>query len=220
MKKSPTKSSAGLGLSFAHNMCAEILNAQEKGLLTSKQDKQYGLQAALLMKAFEQHEQTTCSNLIIDNQSDKRFSIINPIVRVCVEKKLKPYVATIPTVFYKELFRLHGLNFDSDTILRPIHFGILVNDLIFKRLPPETLDPLKTKSRKVNLCKTKKNKNDALQVAYGQLHQHIGETIAMMKLSNTFDAFKEKINRLSPLCTDILPFTFESDSDLKDGVVL
>ena len=95
MKKSPTKSSAGLGLSFAHNMCAEILNAQEKGLLTSKQDKQYGLQAALLMKAFEQHEQTTCSNLIIHNQSDKRFSIINPIVRVCVESSPKVAVNSL-----------------------------------------------------------------------------------------------------------------------------
>ncbi len=53
------------------------------------------------------------------------------------------WVRTFPSAFYEELFRLRRLPYASDSVRRPQYFGLLTNDIVYKRLAPGVLDELK-----------------------------------------------------------------------------
>jgi hypothetical protein len=45
--------------------------------------------------------------------------------------------------YYEQLFRLRGLEYPKDTVQRPQYFGVLTNDIVYKRLAPGVLHELK-----------------------------------------------------------------------------
>jgi hypothetical protein len=52
-------------------------------------------------------------------------------------------VQTFPADYYEELFRLRGLEYPTTAVKRPQYFGVLTNDIVYKRLAPGVLDELK-----------------------------------------------------------------------------
>jgi hypothetical protein len=55
-------------------------------------------------------------------------------------EELQPYVPTFQDDYYREIFRLRGLEFPQDTVRRPQYFGSLTNDIVYKRLAPGVLE--------------------------------------------------------------------------------
>ena len=50
---------------------------------------------------------------------------------------------TFPDDYYRELFRLRGLEFPADTVKKPQYFGHITNNVVYKRLAPGVLQELK-----------------------------------------------------------------------------
>ena len=96
----------------------------------------------------------------------------------------------------------------------PTEFGLSFG------LSLDAINRLKTKESKHDFFKTKKCKSNIREATNVQLKQHIGATIAMMRLSDTFDVSKEKMNHLSPVCAETLSFKFEDDIDLQEVIGL
>jgi hypothetical protein len=42
-----------------------------------------------------------------------------------IAKELQPYLRTSPADFYQEMFRLRGMDYPTDTVQRPLYFGLL-----------------------------------------------------------------------------------------------
>ncbi|WP_425581109.1 P63C domain-containing protein [Terrabacter aerolatus] len=55
---------------------------------------------------------------------------------------------TFPDEYYKELFRLKGLNYKKDSVQRPRYFGLITNDVVYKRLAPGILEELQRQTPK------------------------------------------------------------------------
>jgi hypothetical protein len=67
-------------------------------------------------------------------QRDRAADSLARILEAFIAKELQPWVRTFPTDYYEQLFRLRGLPYPSDMVKRPQYFGILTNDIVYKRL--------------------------------------------------------------------------------------
>lgn len=125
---------------------------------------------------------------------------LEKILEEFVDKELRPYIKTFPADYYKEMFRLRGLEYPTDTVARPQYFGTLTNDVIYKRLAPGVLDELKrVQERSPNGVKKHKLFQRLTQnVGYPKLREHLGSVVTLMKLSKNWDDFKAKLDTLHP----------------------
>ena len=122
------------------------------------------------------------------------------ILNEYIAKELQPYVPTFPQEYYQEMFRLRDLDYKKDSVKRPQYFGILTNEIVYRRLAPGVLEELKAVTPKLasghlsaklfqRLTKTR---------GYPKLKEHLGAVVTMMQLSENWDDFMMKLNRLRP----------------------
>ena len=132
-------------------------------------------------------------------QEDRTRNALSEILNKFITNELTPWIKMFPLEFYKNLFRLRGLPEESTNI--PSYFGHLTNDIVYKRLAPEILKELKRKTPKNNKGHTLARFHQSLTDNYGKmkLASHISSVITLMKLSNDYDNFEEKLNTIHPL---------------------
>lgn len=133
-------------------------------------------------------------------QEMRTKNALEKILAEFVDVELRPYIKTFPTDFYKEMFRLRGLQYSADSVARPQYFGNLTNDVVYKRLAPGVLDELKrVQGRGSNGTKKHKLFQRLTQnVGYPKLREHLGSVVTLMKLSTNWDDFKTKLDELHP----------------------
>ena len=141
------------------------------------------------------------------------------ILEAFIAKELQAWVHTFPDDFYREIFRLRGLEFPKDRVKRPKYFGILTNDIVYKRLAPGVLEELKrvTPRSDRGYPKHKLFQRLTSNVGYPKLREHLGSVVTMMKLSQEWGDFLEKLDRIHPRYGDQLPLPFDYDGERDDG---
>jgi hypothetical protein len=140
------------------------------------------------------------------------------ILEAFIDKELQAWIQTFPPDFYHQLFRLRGLKFPTDTVKRPQYFGLLTNDIVYKRLAPGVLDELKRATPKSESGRRKYKFFQRLtsNVGYPKLREHLGSVVTIMKLSRDWRDFMHKLNNLHPRYEDnlLLPF---AEHEVDDG---
>ena len=144
-------------------------------------------------------------------QSERARNALAQILEAFIAKELQPWVKTFPTEYYQELFRLRGLEFPASTVKKPQYFGVLTNDIVYKRLAPGVLDELKrvTPRNEDGRPKAKYFQSLTSNTGYPKLREHLGKVVMMMQLSSNYGDFKEKLERFLPKYTDQIPLTLE-----------
>lgn len=135
--------------------------------------------------------------------------------RVALQAILDKYITdrwakwtkTFPNDYYRELFRLKGLNFPPNSIKRPQVIGHWTNDIVYKRLAPGVLKELRRlnpvlptghRKRKFFQYLTKDIGNPALR-------EHIVSVIFLMKACTSYDDFLRRLDRAAPRFGDTIP---------------
>jgi hypothetical protein len=117
-----------------------------------------------------------------------------------IAKELQPYIPTFGSDYYQQMFRLRGLDYPTEHVKRPQYFGILTNEIVYRRLAPGVLDELSGVtprlgsgwlSHKLFLRLTKTR-------GYPKLKEHLGAVVTMMQLSDDWHDFMKKLDRLRP----------------------
>src|ERR1700734_269233 len=132
------------------------------------------------------------------------------ILEAFIAKELQPWVKTFPDEYYSELFRLRNLPFPSGTVQRPKFFGILTNDIIYRRLAPGVLEELRRVAPKNSKGKRSGKLFQMLSASWGyrKLLEHMGAVITMMQLSKSYFEFKGTLDRLRPAYGTTMPLPF------------
>ena len=93
----------------------------------------------------------------------------------------------------------------------------MTNDIVYKRLAPGVLEELKrvTPKNEAGRHKTKLFQRLASNIGYPKLREHLGSVVSIMKLSNHWVDFREKLDRLHPRYGE-LPLAFPNEED-NDG---
>ena len=119
------------------------------------------------------------------------------VLEAFVSKELQPWVRTFPEDFYKELFRLKGLEYKEGSVKRPQYFGRLTNDIVYDRLAPGVRDELKAAQRKARKS-GKMFQHLTTAIGYPKLREHLGSVVTLMKLSPSWDDFKRNLDTIHP----------------------
>lgn len=142
------------------------------------------------------------------------------ILEAYVAKELQPWVRTFPSDYYEELFRLRGLPYPHSTVKRPLIFGKITNDIVYRRLAPGVLDELKRVQVRDEEGRPKHKLFQRLtqNAGYPKLREHLGSVVAIMKLSGDWPDFMGKMDRLHPRFGDTMMLPFEEENDSGTGL--
>lgn len=152
-------------------------------------------------------------------QRDRAKDALARILEAFIAKELQPYVQTFPADYYQEMFRLRGLDYPSGSVKRPQYFGMLTNDIVYKRLAPGVLEELKrlTPKRESGRYKDKLFQRLTSNLGYPKLREHLGSVVTMMKLSGGWHDFMEKLDRLHPRYGETMQLPLDYEKNKDDG---
>lgn len=181
------------------DLCEAVLRAREAGVL-QRQQLGIAIRCELLVRGFARVGILALVDEATGYQKDRAKDALSKILEAFIAKELQPWVSTFSADFYEQMFRLRGLQFPRDSVQRPQYFGILTNDLVYKRLAPGVLDELKNVTEKTASGRPKHKYFQRLtnNVGYPKLREHLGAITAIMKLSRDWPDFMIKLNQICP----------------------
>src|SRR5207253_683743 len=104
----------------------------------------------------------------------------------------RKWVRTFPADYFKHLCRLRGVELRHDMKL-PQYFGVLTNNLIYRRMAPGLLRRLKDRREELGSAKL----HSALSLDFGvpEVLVHIGIVVGIMKIHTKYDAFEKQLDQ-------------------------
>ena len=102
---------------------------------------------------------------------------------------------------------------------RPQYFGVLTNDIVYKRLAPGVLDELKNVAVRDGDGRPRHKYFQKLtaNIGYPKLREHLGSVVTLMRLSSNYEDFKGKLDQIHPAYGTTLPLQFPYEAEKDDG---
>ncbi|NNN01425.1 MAG: hypothetical protein HKL86_06310 [Acidimicrobiaceae bacterium] len=217
--RTPTGTRAnGYRAELLPQICEVYLKARDARALAPNQ-KGIATQADILMRAFA----TVGIIALVDEatgfQDLRSKRALAEILEQFIDKELQAWVKTFPDDYYRQLFRLRDLSFPDGVVKRPQYFGHLTNDVIYKRLAPGVLDELKRVTARDDEGRTSHRYFQRLTSNHGypKLREHLGSVVTIMKLSDSWDDFIEKLDRLHPRYGETPQLALEYADEIDTG---
>ena len=190
------------------------MQARDAGVLPSNQ--QYvAKQAEILVRGLARVGIIALVHEATGYQEIRAKNALAVILEKFIAKELQAWVQTFPNDFYRELFRLRGLDYPQFSVKRPQYFGTLTNDVVYRRLAPGVLEALKDVTPRDEKGRRKHKYFQRLtsNVGYPKLREHLGSVVTLMKLSEDWNDFQRKLDRIHPRIGDTIPLPFDEFSD-------
>lgn len=197
--QAPTGGAAATGYeaTILPDLCDAVLEARKAGELLHQQTH-IAVQCEILIRGLARVGIIALVDEATGYQKDRAKNALAQILEAFVAKELQPYVRTFPPEYYEELFRLRKLDYPPKTSnYRPQYFGLLTNDIVYKRLAPGLLDELKKENAKAEK-KGRLHQRLTVDMGHPKLREHLASTVTVMKLSSDYPDFIEKMNRIHP----------------------
>jgi hypothetical protein len=200
------------------DFCDAVLGARNKGLFAANQIH-IAERCEILIRGFARVGIIALVDEATGFQRDRARDALARILEAFIAKELQPWVRTFPTEFYQEMFRLRGLEYPTDSVQRPQYFGVLTNDIVYKRIAPGVLDELKKVTPKNEFGRPTAKFFQMLtrNIGYPKLREHLGAVVAVMRLSKDWYEFKAKLDRFYPRLDVNTQYTFDYGDDEDDG---
>jgi len=125
-----------------------------------------------------------------------------------VSREALPWVKTFDDDFYKEMFRLHGYDYNPGSVKQPMIFAKRTED-IYNRLAPGVRKELQ---RVVKRGKSGRPSEKSFQhlKEYRELLDLLAGVKAIQKLSANYRDYESKLDRVYPRFGDIMQLPFSS----------
>lgn len=221
--RAPTGGSVATGYeaTILPDLCDAVLAARRAGKLLPQQ-MHIADRAEILLRAFARVGIIALVDEATGYQRDRAKDALSKILEAFIAKELQPWVSTFPSAYYEEMFRLRGLEFPRDSVQRPQYFGLLTNDIVYKRLAPGVLEELKRGVPKNEAGRPKAKLFQKLtnNIGYPKLREHLGSVVTLMKLSSSWHEFTKKLDMIHPRYGDTmeLPLDHERVKDSGQGL--
>jgi len=208
----------GFEATILADVCDVILAARQAGHLGEHQMR-LAERAETLVRGFARVGIIALVDEATGYERDRVAGSLARILELFIAKELQPWVRTFPAAYYEELFRLRGLPYASDSVRRPQYFGVLTNDIVYKRLAPGVLEELKKVTERDDGGRPKHKYFQKLtaNVGYPKLREHLGSVVTLMKLSEDYEDFKGKLDAIHPAYGRTIPLPLEYQPEPDDG---
>lgn len=198
--RSTTGSSAyGYEANFLPVVCRIYLDARRANMLTVNQ-KNIAEACEILLAAF--------ANVGIDALIDEATGFQYNRTRDALQKLLEQYVShelarwekTFDVDYYRHLYRLKKWKIDPKTTKRTHQVGRITADIIYDRIHPDLIEELKRV--KIEAGKPNAKLHQGLTKGptggHPRLKQHLEGVISLMSVADTWEQFKDWIDRRYP----------------------
>ena len=193
-------------------ICGVFIDANEADALNKMQEP-IAKKCHILLRGFA----TVGIIALIDEatgyQYDRDRDELNKIFEAYISKELMPWTRRFPPAFYKEIFRLHGWEYNPITVKKPSYVGKLTNSLIYEKLPPGVLDELKKKNPKDDKGRRKHRHHQFLTDDIGNPHleKQLVAVTTLMKVASNWRNFQSLFNRAFPVGLEQIEMKFMED---------
>lgn len=201
------------------DICDIVLEARKSGALHYQQEH-IARQCEILVRGFARVGIIALVDEATGYQKDRAKDELAKILEAFVAKELQPWVKTFPNDYFEQLFRLRGLTFPGNGVKRPQYFGHLTNDIIYRRLAPGVWKELKEKAEKDEKGRMRHRLHQGLTVDLGhpKLRDLLSSVTTIMKLSDQWDDFKNKLDRIHPAYNETMLLPLELKDDTGKGL--
>lgn len=199
--------------SLAHGVKAEIipklceiwLDAEEAGKIGGRQ-KMIAQKAKIIIRALAHVGIVALVDEATGYQEVRNKEALRALLDAFLLKELAAWAKRFPDEFYKELFRLHGWEWNKLSVKRPIVVGKLTNEIVYERLAPGVLDELQKRNPKDEKGRRKSTHHQWLtdDVGHPALAQHLHAVVGLMRASNDRKQFYALLNKAFPKRGDVL----------------
>jgi hypothetical protein len=201
----------GFEATLLADICDAILAARAAGAL---HHQQYHIaeRCELLVRGFARVGIIALIDEATGYQKDRARDALADILEQFIAKELRPYIKLFPSDFYENLFRLRGLEFPRDTGKKPQYFGHLTNDIVWARLAPGVLEELRTIVPKRASGRGRKfpfTRWLTEDIGHPKLREHLASVTTIMKLSDEYDDFENKLERIHPRYDRTMPLLLQ-----------
>lgn len=197
----------GVGNSVAHGIpatalpmiCDVWLKAREAGAISSTLQLQIAQRAEILTRGLAQVGIVGLVDEATGFQEVRDKLALQAILDKYLAKELAAWAKRFPDEFYKEIFRLRKWTYVGG-VRRPQLIGFLTKDIVYSRLGPQIVEELEKKNPKNEKGRRSVTHHQWLteDVGHPALAQHLHAVIALMRASDTWEAFKKTIDRVFP----------------------
>lgn len=216
--KLPSAIAYGYPATILADLCDAILKARDAG---DTGPRQAGIvkQADILVRGFARVGIVALVDEVTGYQRDRAKDALAKILEAFIAKELQAWVSTFPDEFYEQIFRLRGLEFPHSSVKRPQYFGMITNDVVYKRLAPGVLSELKrvTPRNEGGRPTAKYFQRLTSNIGYPKLKEHLGATVALMKISKNWEQFVNIMNEHYPRYGDTVMLPMDYDQGRDDG---
>ena len=179
------------------DICDVVLGVRKLDVLM-KQQEHIAERAELLVRGFARVGIIALVDEATGYQKERAKDALAAILEAFVAKELQPYVKTFPPEFYEHMFRLRGLPYPpARASYKPQYFGLLTNDVVYKRIAPGLLEELKKETAK-DEKKGKLHQHLTPTIGHPKLREHLASVTTVMKLSKDYDDFIDKLDTVHP----------------------
>ena len=217
----------GGNLSFGYpatiltDICDAVLAARKAGAL-QKQQEHLADQAEILVRGFARVGIIALVDDATGYQRDRARDALAKILDDFIAKELRPYVPTFPDEYYEQIFRLRGVEYPNGLVNRPQYFGVLTNDIIYKRLDPGVLAELEKIAHRTEygLHNDKLFQRLTSNEGYLKLRDLFSSVVTIMALSRDWHDFMGKLDQRHPRYGNQihLPLDYQQDKDHGIGL--
>lgn len=195
------------------DVCEIYLTARDQGALPHNQEH-VAKKAEILMRGLAHIGIIALVDEATGYQEFRAKDALAKILEAFIAKELQAWLQTFPNDFYRELFRLRGLRFPTDTVKKPQYFGHITNDIVYKRIAPGVLEELKRVTPRNDSGRPKHKLFQRLtnNTGYPKLREHLGSVVTIMKLSDSWESFLSTLDKIHPRYGETIPFDFSNEA--------
>lgn len=139
---------------------------------------------------------------LVDDATDyveqRNRNELQKILEKYIAEELRVWTKKFPNEFFKQVYRIHGWDYDKISNLHPSCTGGFINKYIYEKLPPGVIEELKRKNPTDETGKRKFRHHQFLSEDIGDdnLKKQITQVVTLMKVSSNLNEFKELISKL------------------------
>lgn len=189
------------------DLCDAILEARNNEVLTGKRQIEVARQCEIIVRALSRVGITALIDEVTGYQEIRDRKALQVILDKYITDEMAKWTKTFPDEFYRELFRLKGLDYPTPGGRKPQYVGHWTNNVIYNRLAPGVREALKKKNPRESKSGNRKHKDHQfLTRNYGhpELQELLSNVIFMMRACSTFEEFENMLDVAKPKYGDTI----------------
>jgi hypothetical protein len=201
----------GLEAGLLPKICDVLLRAKDQGLLHPLQAK-IATQAELLIRALAHVGIIALVDEATGYQEIRDKLALQAILDAFLRKELASWAKRFPDEFYQQIFRLKGWEWRGRQLNPPQVVAYYTKDIVYARLAPQIIEELERRNPIENGRRRAKHHQWLTDdIGIPALAQHLHAVITLMRVSSSWDHFKQMLDIAHPRRGDTLQLPLMAD---------